>query len=115
MSGGLVEFLVTEKYFVVPDTGWSNWDLKISRGLCSRALVLVCTENHGGAKRLLRVRCAMRFSRFASFLLRSCAALTAFALILGWPLTAAAIGAVRRSSAAAVVCERVRVCRLMHR
>ena len=55
-----MQFLVPQKYFVVPDTGWSNWDLKIARGLCSRALVLVCTENHGGAKRLLRVRCAMR-------------------------------------------------------
>src|SRR6202011_5045273 len=71
LIGGLMEFLVPQKYFVVPDTGWSNWDLKISRGLCSRALVLVCTENHGSAKRLLRVRCAMRLSRFASFLLRS--------------------------------------------
>src|SRR5437763_12942329 len=101
LIGGLMEFLVPQKYFVVPDTGWSNWDLKISRGLCSRALVLVCTENHGGAKRLLRARCAMRLSRFASFLLRSFAALTAFALILGWALTAAAIGAARLVRAAA--------------
>ena len=38
LIGGLMEFLVPQKYFVVPDTGWSNWDLKISRGLCSRAL-----------------------------------------------------------------------------
>jgi hypothetical protein len=111
----LMEFLVPQKYFVVPDTGWSNWDLKISRGLCSRALILVCTENHGGAKRLLRVRCAMRFSRFASFLLRSCAALTAFALILGWPLTAAAIGAAGLISSAAMVCQLVGFGRLMHR
>jgi hypothetical protein len=78
-------------------------------------LVLVCTENHGAAKRLLRVRCAMRFSRFASFLLRSCAALTAFALILGWPLTAAAIGAAGLISSAAMVCQLVGFGRLMHR
>ncbi len=115
LIGGLMEFLVPQKYFVVPDTGWSNWDLKISRGLCSRALVLVCTENHGGAKRLLRVRCAMRFSLFASFLLRSCAALTAFALILGWPLTAAAIGAAGLISSAAMVWQLVGFGRLMHR
>jgi glycosyltransferase involved in cell wall biosynthesis len=93
LIGGLMDFLVPQKYFVVPDTGWSNWDLKIARGLCGRALVVVCTENHGGPKRLLRIRCAMRFSRYALFLLRSSAALTAFGLILGWPLTAAAIGA----------------------
>ena len=115
LIGGLMEFLVPQKYFVVPDTGWSNWDLKISRGLCSRALVLVCTENHGGAKRLLRVRCAMRLSRFASFLLRSFAALTAFALILGWPLTAAAIGTAGVISAAAMVCQLLGFGRLMHR
>src|SRR5947209_310330 len=115
LIGGLMDFLVPQKYFVVPDTGWSNWDLKISRGLCSRALVLVCIENHGGAKRLLRVRCAMRLSRFASFLLRSFAALTAFALILGWPLTAAAIGTAGVISAAAMVCQLLGFGRLMHR
>ena len=54
---------------------------------------LVCAENHGGAKRLLRVRCTMRLSRFALFLLRGYALLTAFALMLGWPLAAAAIAA----------------------
>src|SRR6202047_1112626 len=115
LIGGLMVFLVTQKYFVVPDTGWSNWDLKISRGLCSRALVLVCTENHGGAKRLLRVRCATRFSRFALFLMRSCAALTAFALILDWPVTAAAIGSVGLINLAVVGCQLVDFGRLMHR
>src|SRR5438874_2246153 len=114
LIGGLMEFLVPQKYFVVPDTGWSNWDLKIARGLCSRALVLVCAENHGGAKRLLRVRCAMRPSRFASFLLRSCGGLAAFALILDWPLTAAAIGAAGLISSAAIVWQLVRFGRLMH-
>jgi O-antigen biosynthesis protein len=115
LIGGLMDFLVPQKYFVVPDTGWSNWDLKIARGLCSRALVVVCTENHGGGKRLLRVRCAMRFSRFALFLLRSCAALTAFALILGWPLTAAAIGAVGLINLGVIGCQLVGFGKLMHR
>jgi hypothetical protein len=82
---------VPQKYFVVPDAGWSGWDLKIARGLCSRALVLVCTENHGGAKRLLRVRCSMRLSRPALFLLRGYALLTALALLLGWPVAAAVL------------------------
>ena len=55
-----MDFLLPQKYFVVADTGWSKWDLKIARGLWSRALVPSCAENHGGTKRLLRVRCAMR-------------------------------------------------------
>jgi GT2 family glycosyltransferase len=115
LIGGLMRFLVPQKYFVVPDTGWSNWDLKISRGLFGRALVLVCTENHGGEKRLIRVRCAMRFSRFVSFLLRSCAALTAFALILGWPVTAAAVGGAGLIVSATVGCQLIGFGRLMHR
>ncbi|HEY3908933.1 MAG TPA: glycosyltransferase [Stellaceae bacterium] len=112
---GLMEFLVRQKYFVVPDTGWSSWDLKIARGLCSRSLVTVCVENHGGAKRLLRVRCAMRLSGFASFLLRSYAVLTAIALILGWPMAAMAIGAAGLVNFAVMGCRLLGFGRLMHR
>ena len=115
LIGGLMDFLVPQKYFVVPDTGWSNWDLKIARGLCSRALVVVCTENHGGCKRLLRVRCAIRFSRFALFLLRGYGALTASALILGWPLTAAAISAAGLISFSVMGWQLVSFGRLTHR
>jgi glycosyltransferase involved in cell wall biosynthesis len=115
LISGLMDFLVPQKYFVVPDTGWSNWDLKITRGLCSRALVVVCTENHGGFKRLLRVRCAIRFSPFALFLLRGCGALTASALILGWPLTAAAIGAAALIIFSVMGWQLVSFGRLMHR
>ena len=88
---GLMDFLLPQKYFVVADTGWSKWDLKIARGLWSRALVTVCSENHGGQKRLLRVRCAMRASSLARVLLRCYAALTAGSLILGEPVAALAI------------------------
>src|SRR5207253_4440978 len=93
LLNGLGDFLVPQKYLVMPDTGWSGWDLKIARGLCSRALVTVCSENHGGGKRLLRVRCAMRLSQLALLVLRSSAAFAAFALMLGWPLAGAMIGA----------------------
>jgi hypothetical protein len=115
LLGGLMAFLAPQKYFVVPDTGWSGWDLEIARGLCGRALVLVCTENHGGGKRLLRVRCAMRLSRFALFLLRGAAALTAAALILGWPFAAAAIAAAGLTGLAAMGGQLVGFGRLMHR
>jgi hypothetical protein len=115
LISALISFLIPQKYFVVPDTGWSPWDLEIARGLWSRALVVVCIENHGGAKRLLRVRCAMRFSRFALLLLRGSAALTAAALILGWPLTAAAIGGAGLINAAAMSWQLIGFGRLMHR
>jgi O-antigen biosynthesis protein len=115
LIGGLINFLVPQKYFVVPDTGWSSWDINIARGLCGRALVVVCTENHGGAKRLLRVRCALRFSPFALFVLRSCAALTAFALILGWPWVGAALCAIGLVSFGVMGGQLLVFGRLMHR
>ncbi len=92
---GLMDFLLPQKYFVVADTGWSKWDLKIARGLWSRALVTVCSENHGGGKRLLRVRCAMRSSSLARVLLRCYVALGAGSLILGAPAAALAFFARR--------------------
>ena len=115
LIGGLINFLVPQKYFVVSDTGWSGWDLKIARGLWNRALVTICSENHGATQRLLRVRCAMRLSSVAKFLLRFYAAATALALILGWPLAAIAIGALGCVSFAVMSCRLVLFARLMHR
>jgi hypothetical protein len=115
LLGGLSDFLVSHKYLVSADTGWSNWDLKIARGLCSRSLITVCTEYHGGSKRLLRVRCAMRLSHLALFLLRSYAALTAFSLILGWPLVAAVIAVAGAVNIGVVGWQLLDFGRLMHR
>jgi hypothetical protein len=112
---GLIALLVSHKYLVTTDAGWSNWDLKIARGLCSRALVTVCAENHGGNKRLLRVRCAMRLSHLALFLLRSYAALTAFTLILGWPLVAGVIATFGIINIGVICCQLLDFGRLMHR
>jgi hypothetical protein len=87
-------FLAPQKYFIMSDQGWSDWDLKISRGLWSRAYVMVVGENHGGMKRLLRVRCEMRLSRLSAFMLRCYAACAAAALILDAPIVAAVIGVI---------------------
>ena len=92
LLGALMRFLTPHKYFIVTDQGWNDWDLKIARGLWSRAFVLVCTENHGGMKRLLRVRCAMRLSRLSAFILRGYAVATAAALIANLPAAAVVIG-----------------------
>ena len=115
LLGGLMEFLLPQKYFVVPDTGWSGWDLKIARGLWSRALILVCSENHGGNKRLLHVRCAMRMSSLASFLTRVYAGLIAASLILGAPAVAAAVCIVAAFNISVIGWQLVIFGRLMHR
>jgi hypothetical protein len=115
LLAGLMDFLLPQKYFVVPDTGWSKWDLKISRGLWSRAFVTVCAENHGGPKRLLRVRCAMRMSSLARVLLRVCAAVMAAGLILGSPLVALIFLAFGIVNLSVVGWQLVTFGRLMHR
>ena len=115
LLGGLMDFLLPQKYFVVADTGWSKWDLKISRGLWSRALVTVCAENHGGARRLLRVRCAMRLSSLARMVLRAIAVLVAGSLILGSPIMALAFLAVGIVNLGVIFRQLVTFGRLMHR
>jgi GT2 family glycosyltransferase len=60
---GVMESLLPRKYLIAVDQGWSHWDLEICQGPWAKAQVRVATENHGGTKRLLRVRCAIRLSR----------------------------------------------------
>src|SRR6185437_15372886 len=42
LLGELMRFLAPQKYFIQVDQGWNDWDLKIARGLWSRAYLLVC-------------------------------------------------------------------------
>ncbi len=115
LLGELVRFLTPQKYFIQIDQGWNDWDLKIARGLWSRAYVLACTENHGGEKRLLRVRCAIRLSRFSAFVLRFYAVLTAAALILDAPGWGSVAGILGLAQGALIAYRTVEFGRLMHR
>jgi O-antigen biosynthesis protein len=115
LLGGLMDFLLPLKYFVVADTGWSKWDLKIARGLWSRAYVTVCGENHGSGKRLLRVRCALRASSLGRVLLRCFAGLTAASLILGSPMGAVIFFALGLVNLGVIGWQLVTFGRLMHR
>jgi O-antigen biosynthesis protein len=115
LLAGLMQFLIPRKYFLMMDEGWSDWDLKIARGLWSRAFVLVCTENHGGEKRVQRVRCSMRLSRLSSFALRGYAVIVALALIAGQPVVAGVVATAGLAHFGFVVAETVRFGRIMHR
>jgi O-antigen biosynthesis protein len=115
LLGELMRFLAPQKYFIQTDQGWNDWDLKIARGLWSRAYLLVCTENHGGEKRLLRVRCAMRLSRFSAFVLRAYAIATAAALILDAPGWATVVGLLGIAQSILIAYRTVEFGRLMHR
>jgi glycosyltransferase involved in cell wall biosynthesis len=90
---GLQEGATARKYFVVVDQGWSDWDLEVHGGLWSRARVKVATENHGGERRLLRIKCALRASRLAIACHVSIILVAVLGVKLGvlpWVLTAAA-------------------------
>jgi cellulose synthase/poly-beta-1,6-N-acetylglucosamine synthase-like glycosyltransferase len=90
LLNGVMEFLLPRKYLIAMDQGWSDWDLEICQGPWAKAQIRVATENHGGAKRLLRVRCALRMSKISVACLSAYFLATALAVLLGMPQIAGA-------------------------
>lgn len=85
----VMDFLQKSKYFIILDRGWSDWDLEIHQGIWSKATVKVCTENHGGNKRVHLVRCTLLMSQFAIMAMLGYSLLIFLAIILGMPKVAA--------------------------
>jgi glycosyltransferase involved in cell wall biosynthesis len=83
MLAALMRRLAAQRHPVVVDSGWGNWDLEIDSGVWSRGRVTVAEENHGGPKRLLRVRCALRFSRAARGILAGSAVVALVGALCG--------------------------------
>lgn len=93
----LMAFLVPRKYLIAIDPGWNRWDIEIYRGVWAKARVAVAAENHGGPKRMLRVRSEVRVTRVAHIALGVFGAATALGLIFHVPeitSVALALGAV---------------------
>jgi GT2 family glycosyltransferase len=88
----MMDFLVPRKYLIAMDQGWSHWDLEICQGPWAKAQVKTAVENHGGAKRLLRVRCTLRMSRVSAGCLSVYAAAIVVAICLGMNYLALPIG-----------------------
>lgn len=86
----LADFLRPRKVQVAVDQGWRAWDLDVHAGLWAHVSVLTAAEYHGGATRLLRVRCAPRPSLVARLALLGLIA-TAAAVGLGGSGTGAAV------------------------
>jgi len=66
---GIMRFLLPRKYLIAHDLGWSSWDLEIHCGIVSKGQLRVAVENHGAAKRLFKLRCAVKTSRAAKLAL----------------------------------------------
>jgi len=112
---GVHDFLVPRKYFVIVDQGWSDWDLKVSRGLWSRAELKAVGENHGDPKRLVRLRVALRLSRLSTLVLRIYGGLALLGLFLGAPAVAIAVLAVGAVNTGVIAYETFRLGRVLHR
>jgi glycosyltransferase involved in cell wall biosynthesis len=112
---GIHDFLVPRKYFVIIDQGWSDWDLKVSRGLWARAELKAVGENHGGSKRLIRLRVALRLSRLSSLVLKGYLGVGLVGLLFGVPALTIAAVAVGAINAAVIGYETFRLGRVLHR
>ncbi|MGE5272059.1 MAG: glycosyltransferase [Thiohalocapsa sp.] len=115
LIGGLADLLAARHYPVIIDTGWSGVDLDVAHGLFSRALVTACGENHGGDKRLLRVRAAMRVSNLGRALLAGLAVLVLGSLAMGSPVAARVFFAVALVGLGVIGRQLIAFARLMQR
>jgi hypothetical protein len=98
----VIDFLKPRKFQIAIDQGWSAWDIEVHRGLWARARLMVAVENHGSAKRVLRVRAAAH----ASFLARAALgglAVGVLALALLAPPAMAVAGALLGGAGAALI------------
>jgi len=65
LLGGLVGRLEALRWPKTIDTGWTDWDLELYCGPCTAVQICTAQEEHGGKKRLIRVRYRVRLREFA--------------------------------------------------
>jgi hypothetical protein len=111
---GVMDFLLPRKYLIAMDQGWSQWDLEICQGPWAKAQVKTAVENHGGAKRLLRVRCALRMSRVSAGCLTIYAAAIAISTSVGMKHLALATAVVGLLHGCAILYQKFRLGRVLY-
>jgi hypothetical protein len=111
---GMMDVLTARKYFVLVDQGWSEWDLEVHHGVWSRGRIKVCAENHGGDRRVLRVKCAFRTSRLGRGVLIGGLVATGLGLELAVPALAAAGVAACLVGAVALLRDSLRLGRMLY-
>lgn len=105
----IMDLFLPCKYFIAVDQGWSDWDLEIYWGIWSKAQIKVCAENHGGNKRLLRVRCTLKMSQFATMAMVGYFLYTIVAIILGMGEVALVTALVGTLNAAVILYQNFRL------
>jgi O-antigen biosynthesis protein len=66
LLGGVVRRLEELRWPKVIDAGWSEWDLEILRHSWTKVQICTVQEEHGGKKRLIRMRYRVRLRGFAA-------------------------------------------------
>jgi GT2 family glycosyltransferase len=65
LVGLFVVYLLEQGWKTTVDSGWTEWDLAARRHPWTFVRVCTAQEEHGGGKRLIRVRYRLRLTRFA--------------------------------------------------
>ena len=110
----IMEFLLPRKYLIAMDQGWSQWDLENCQGPWARAQIKTATENHGGSKRVMRVRCALRMSRISITFLCLYLVVSGVAVGLAMPKLAAATAFIGWAHASAIIYQKFRLGHLLY-
>ena len=114
LLAGVMEFLIPRKYLIAVDPGWNRWDLEIYRGIWAKARITVAAENHGGSKRLLNVRCAVRLTRVSQLALLGFGLALACGLLFRVPEVAGVGAALGLVTLAVIVAENFRLGRILN-
>ncbi|HEX5319102.1 MAG TPA: hypothetical protein VFW46_08090, partial [Stellaceae bacterium] len=91
-------------YAATMDSGWGGWDVTVARGPWDRARILVGAENHGGTKRLYRLRCMPVLSGLARAGL-GLLAVGAALLMTGHPIAGLACAVAGAGAGAGIACQ----------
>ncbi|MGH7796467.1 MAG: glycosyltransferase [Candidatus Binatia bacterium] len=110
----VMDFLLPRKYLIAMDQGWSQWDLEICQGPWAKAQIKTATENHGGSKRVMRVRCALRMSRISVTFLCLYLVISGVAAGLAMPKIAAATAFIGWAHASAIIYQKFRLGHLLY-
>jgi hypothetical protein len=78
----LLEILQRDEWQNVADSGWDEFDITIHGDRLTKVLLHTVSENHGGEKRLVRVRASAHWTLLAKVWLWSVVSLVAFFVML---------------------------------
>jgi GT2 family glycosyltransferase len=110
----MMDFLLPRKYLIAMDQGWSPWDLEICQGPWAKAQIRTATENHGGSKRVMRVRCALRMSRISVACLWTYFTVAAITAFIGLPEITAAAAFIGWAHGSAIIYQKFRLGHLLY-